>query len=170
MPSEITVRVGPRPGDLGTVLAMHGSFYAREHSFDERFEAHVAKGLAAFAEALGEARDEPGAEPGRLWLAERDGEVVGTVGLTDEGAGTAKLRWFLVSPEVRGSGVGKRLIRALLEYARERDFERILLSTVGQLEAAAHLYLDAGFRCTERRSVRQWGQHLDELDYRLDLR
>ncbi|MDA3624885.1 GNAT family N-acetyltransferase [Saccharopolyspora oryzae] len=169
MASEITIRTGPRPGDLGTVLAMHGRFYAREHCFDERFEAHVASGLAAFAAALGEARDEPGADPGRLWIAERDGEVVGTVGLTDEGAGTAQLRWFLVSPEVRGAGVGRQLIGALLDHAREREFKQVRLWTVGQLEAAAHLYLDAGFRCVERKPVRQWGQQLDELEYRLDL-
>ncbi|KAA5835951.1 GNAT family N-acetyltransferase [Saccharopolyspora hirsuta] len=170
MAPEITIRTGPKPGDLGTVLAMHGRFYAREYGFDERFEAHVARGLAAFAAALGEARDAPGADPGLLWLAERDGEVVGTVALTDEGAGVAQLRWFLVSPAARGAGVGRRLIRALLDHARDRDFEQVKLWTVGQLEAAAHLYLDAGFRCVERKSVQQWGQRLEELQYRLDLR
>ncbi|GAA4611684.1 GNAT family N-acetyltransferase [Saccharopolyspora hordei] len=170
MAPEITVRTGPRPGDLGTVLAMHGRSYAREHRFDERFEAHVARGLADFAAALGAARDEPGTDPGRLWLAERDGEVVGTVALTDEGSGVAQLRWFLVDPGVRGRGVGRRLVRELLDHARERGFQQVRLWTVGQLEAAAHLYLDAGFRCVERRPVRQWGQQLEELQYRLDLR
>lgn len=170
MPPEISIRIGPRPGDLGTVLAMHGELYAREYDFDERFEAHVAHGLAAFAAALGEARDEPGVEPGWLWVAERDGETVGTVALTDEGDGVAQLRWFLVDPAARGGGVGRKLLHALLDHARERGFGRVKLWTVDPLETAARLYLDAGFRCTERKSVRQWGQRLDELRYDLELR
>ncbi|MGW5642186.1 GNAT family N-acetyltransferase [Saccharopolyspora sp. NPDC003752] len=166
---DITIRIGPRPGDLGTVLAMHGELYAREHGFDERFEAHVAHGLAAFAAALGDARDEAGAEPGRLWVAERDGEVVGTVALTDEGDGVAQLRWFLVAPAARGAGVGRKLLHALLDHARDQGFEHVKLWTVGSLESAARLYLDAGFRCTERNPVRQWGHRLEELRYDLEL-
>ncbi|TDD41703.1 GNAT family N-acetyltransferase [Saccharopolyspora elongata] len=166
---DITIRIGPRPGDLGAVLAMHGELYAREHGFDERFEAHVAHWLAAFAAALGEARDEPGAEPGRLWVAERGGEVVGTVALTDEGDGVAQLRWFLVAPAARGAGVGRKLLHALLDHARDQGFERVKLWTVGSLESAARLYLDAGFRCTERNPVRQWGHRLEELRYDLEL-
>ncbi|MCI2422002.1 GNAT family N-acetyltransferase [Saccharopolyspora sp. K220] len=167
--SEITIRVGPRPGDLGVVLAMHGELYAREYGFDEGFEAHVAHGLAAFAEALGAARDEPGSEPGWLWLAERDGEVIGTVALTDEGDGVAQLRWFLVDPSVRGGGVGRKLLHRLLDHARDQGFKHVKLWTVDPLETAARLYLDAGFRCTERKPAQQWGHRLDELRYDLEL-
>jgi hypothetical protein len=100
-----TIRSGPRPGDLGRVLTMHGEIYDREYGFDERFEAHVARGLAGFATALGEARDDPRApEPGRLWVAEHDSEVLGTVALTDEGDGIGQVRWFLVAAEARGTG------------------------------------------------------------------
>lgn len=162
--AEITIRTGPRPGDLGRVLTMHGEFYAREHGFDEEFEAHVARGLADFAAALA-----AGGEPGRLWAAERDGHVVGTVALTDEGGGLAQLRWFLVDPSARGTGLGRRLLGVLLEHARERGYRQIGLWTVDRLETAAHLYLAAGFRVTERRSVRQWGHDLDELRYDLHL-
>ncbi|MEU5853243.1 GNAT family N-acetyltransferase [Saccharopolyspora shandongensis] len=169
MSPEISIRIGPRPGDLGTVLAMHGELYAREHDFDERFEAHVAHGLAAFAAALGEARDEPGAEPGWLWVAECGSDVVGTVALTDEGGGVAQLRWFLVDPAARGAGVGRKLLHAVLDHARGRGFERVKLWTVDSLESAARLYREAGFRCTERNPVRQWGQRLDELRYDLEL-
>jgi GNAT superfamily N-acetyltransferase len=167
----VSIRSGPRPGDLGRVLAMHGEIYAREHAFDERFEAHVARGLAGFANALGEARDDPRApEAGRLWLAERDGDVVGTVALTDEGDGVAQLRWFLVAPQARGCGLGRALLQTLLDHARERGFTHIKLWTVHMLETAARLYLELGFRCTERHTTRAFGVDLDELRYDLDLR
>jgi N-acetylglutamate synthase-like GNAT family acetyltransferase len=167
----VSIRSGPRPGDLGRVLTMHGELYAQEYDFDERFEAHVAQGLAGFATALGEARDRPEApEPGRLWVAERDGEVVGTVGLTDEGGGVGQLRWFLVTPHVRGHGVGGELVQALLAHARDRGMSHIKLWTVDVLHAAARLYLGLGFRCTERHPTRKFGHDLAELRYDLDLR
>jgi GNAT superfamily N-acetyltransferase len=149
---------------------MHAETYAREHGFDERFEAHVARGLAGFAAALGQARDDPGAtEPGRLWVAERAGATVGTVALTDEGDGVGQLRWFLVSPDARGRGLGGRLLQTLLDHARDRGFTDVKLWTVHMLDAAARLYTDAGFRCTERHSTRLFGQDLDELRYDLEL-
>jgi GNAT superfamily N-acetyltransferase len=165
-----TIRTGPRPGDLGRVLTMHGEIYAREHGFDERFEAHVARGLTGFATALGEARDDPRApEPGLLWVAESNGEVVGTVALTDEGDGIGQVRWFLVAPDARGTGLGRTLLQTLLDHARSRGFRHLKLWTVHMLDAAAHLYTSAGFHCTERHSTRQFGQDLDELRYDLDL-
>lgn len=166
----VTIRSGPRPGDLGRVLAMHGEIYAREYGFDERFEAHVAHGLAGFAMALGQARDDPRApEPGRLWVAERSGVTLGTVALTDEGGGVGQLRWFLVAPEARGEGLGRNLLQTLLEHARARGFTHVKLWTVHVLETAARLYLDLGFRCTERHPTRGFGIELDELRYDLDL-
>lgn len=169
MSDDVTIRVGPCPGDLGTVLAMHGRLYAEEYGYNEEFEAHVARGLAGFAAALAAAREEPARrDPGRLWLAERSGEVVGTVALTDEGSGVAQLRWFLVAPRVRG-GLGRKMLRLLLAYARERGFERIRLWTVDGLDAAASLYSDAGFQCSHREPVRQWGHDLVEARYDLEL-
>jgi GNAT superfamily N-acetyltransferase len=166
----ITIRPGPRPGDLGAVLTMHGTLYAGEYGFDERFEAHVARGLAGFAEALGNARDDAGTPAaGTLWLAERADEAVGSIALTNEGGGVGQLRWFLVAPAARGTGLGRRLLRTLLEHAREQGFRHVKLWTVHPLTTAARLYQEEGFRCTERRSARQFGQDLDELRYDLDL-
>ncbi len=166
----VTIRRGPAPGDLGTVLAMHGELYAREYGFDERFEAHVARGLAGFATALGEARDQPrSSDPGRLWLAERGGTAVGSVGLTNEGDGVGQVRWFLVGPQARGAGLGHLLLQALLDHARGEGYTHVKLWTVHVLETAARLYTEAGFRCTERHPSRQFGQDLDELRYDLDL-
>ena len=136
---------------------MHGELYAREYGFDERFEAHVAHGLAGLA-ALGQARDVPPVrEPGRLWVAERAGEPVGTVALTDEGGGVGQLRWFLVAPQARGAGLGRLLLRTLLDHAREQGYDHVKLWTVDVLHAAARLYTDVGFRCTERRQAHLFG-------------
>lgn len=167
---DVTIRIGPRPGDLGTVLAMHGEIYAREFAFSAEFEAHVAEAVAAFAAALGAAQDDPRRpEPGWLWVAERDGETLGTVALTDEGDGVAQLRWFLVAPHARG-GLGHRLLDACLSHARAAGFRHVRLWTVDGLDAAAALYTKAGFHRTEQHPKRQWGIHLIYVRYDLDLR
>jgi GNAT superfamily N-acetyltransferase len=169
LPDAITVRVGPRPGDLGDVLAMHGRLYAAEYGYSPEFEAHVAKGIAGFAAALGAAREDPSRpEPGWLWLAERDGVLLGTVALTREGSGVGQRRWFLVDPQARG-GLGARLLDVLLAQARAAEMTRIVLWTVDGLDAAARLYTRAGFRRAEERPVHQWGHDLVEVRYELPL-
>lgn len=166
----VTIRTGPRPGDLGVVLAMHGKVYAEELGWHEEFEAHVARGLAGLAAALGAARDDPSLpEPGWVWIAEHDtGEVVGMVGMTREGDGVGQLRWFLVEPDARG-GLGRRLLGVALDRAREAGLRHVLLWTVDGLDAAARLYRSAGFRRTEEVPGHRFGHDLVEVRYDLEL-
>lgn len=170
----VTIRVGPRPGDLGRVLEMHGRLYSAEFGYDEEFEAHVAKGLAGFAAALSARREDPSLpEPGWLWIAE-DGagdtaDVVGMVALTVEQPGLGQVRWFLVAPQARG-GLGRRLMDTLLAQARETGLDHVKLWTVDGLEAAARLYTSLGFRRTDEVPGHRFGQDLVEVRYDLDLR
>src|SRR2546425_11065660 len=94
---ELTIRHDLRPGDLGRVVALHGVLYAAEFGLDCTFEAYVAHTVGEFA---------PDARPGtdRLWLAEMDGRLVGSVGIVGRDGHMAQLRWFLVDPGVRGRG------------------------------------------------------------------
>jgi GNAT superfamily N-acetyltransferase len=166
----VTVRLGPEPGDLGTVLAMHGRLYAAEYGYDEEFEAHVARGIARFAAALAAARANPGGpHPGWLWLAEDDdGEVVGMIALTAEEGGAGQIRWFLVDPRSRG-GLGRQLLDAALDRARSDGMTRVRLWTVDGLDAAAHLYKSVGFGRTEEVPGHRFGQDLVEVRYDLEL-
>jgi RimJ/RimL family protein N-acetyltransferase len=166
-----TIRVGPRPGDLGRVLEMHGRLYADEFGYDEEFEAHVATGLAAFAASLGRRRADPTLpEPGWLWVAEdeRGDDVVGMIGLTVEGDGVGQVRWFLVAPHARG-GLGRSLMSALLDQARSVGLHHIRLWTVDGLDAAARLYKSLGFRRADEVPGHRFGQDLVEVRYDLDL-
>src|SRR5688572_2852318 len=106
------IRTGDRPGDLGTVASMHGVLYAREHGMDQTIEAYVASALGAFATA----RSRHGDSAGGLWLAESDGMVAGSIGITRAGQAEAQLRWFLVDPDKRGCGIGRRLLATALDY------------------------------------------------------
>jgi GNAT superfamily N-acetyltransferase len=161
LPDAVTLRTDVRPGDLGAVLALHGTTYARECGFDPTFEAYVAGPMADFVRR--------GSEDERLWIAEREGRIVGCVGVVSPSPGTAQLRWFLVAPGARGGGLGRRLLHEAVAFARERGCRRMILWTVSTLEAAAHLYRAAGFRKVEERPGRMGGVSVVEERYELGL-
>jgi GNAT superfamily N-acetyltransferase len=159
--SEVVVRTTLKPGDVGTVVSLHGVIHAELCGFDPTFEAYVAGPLAEFVKA---------ASPrGRLWLAERDGRVVGCIAIVEADAKTAQLRWFLVVPQERGAGVGKRLLNESLAFCREQGYESVVLWTVSGLEAAARLYRAAGFAKVQEKPGRMWGVDVVEEKYELRL-
>ena len=150
----VRIREELRPGDLGEVTRLHGLLYAAEYDLDSTFEAYVARAVAECVEAGWPGRGGEG-----LWVAENGGgHVLGHVALTREGPGEARLRWFLLTPEARGHGVGRRLLDALLQVADAAGHERITLTTFSELEAAAHLYRATGFERVSASPLSQWGR------------
>jgi N-acetylglutamate synthase-like GNAT family acetyltransferase len=157
----VTLRTDLRPGDLGSVIALHGITYAREYGFDPTFEAYVAGPLAEFARSASPRE--------RLWVAERGGRVVGCVAIVAASPRVAQLRWFLVAPSARGAGLGKRLLDEAVAFCRGCGYESVILWTVSALAAAAHLYRSVGFRMVEAKPGRRWGVDVVEERYELTL-
>jgi len=152
-----TIRRELRPGDLGAIIEHHGRVYAREYGVDSSFEAHVAAAVARAA-LRGFPRDSEA-----IWIVERDGKHAGSLALTDEGEGVACVRFFVLDPELRGVGLGRRLVGELLETASGAGFDRAVLETFSDLRAAAHIYRDHGFRVTDKQTGPRWGRA--ELTY-----
>lgn len=142
-----------KPGDIGWMIYRHGVLYAEEYAWDETFEALVADILARFIHEHDPERE-------RLWIAERDGEPIGSVMVVDAGEQVAQLRLLLVEPKARGKGVGKRLIDECIDFSKRKKYKKIKLWTQSILLEARHLYSKAGFTLLNEEPHRAFGHDL----------
>ncbi len=84
---------------------------------------------------------------GGFWIAEREGRIVGTIGLIGFGRGEGALRKMFVAAEARGreQGVAARLLAILVDHARSAGIKGITLGTIERLHAAIRFYEKNGF-------------------------
>ena len=160
-PATVTLRTH-RPGDIGWVIERHGALYAQELGWDITFEALVAGIAARFLE-----RFDPRYE--RCFIAEKDGERVGSVFIVRRSATTAQLRLLLIEPHARGFGIGKQLVDACLAFAREAGYRKMMLWTNKGLDAARGIYEARGFVLTKEEKHRSFGTDLVGQTFELKL-
>ena len=142
-----------RPGDIGWVISAHGALYAQEFGWDISFEALVAQIGAKFL-----AKFDPAFE--RCWIAERDGQRVGSVFLVRRSKQVAQLRLLLIEPSARGLGLGKRLVNECERFARAKGYRKIMLWTNDCLHAARAIYVAAGYQLIKSESHHSFGHDM----------
>lgn len=141
------------PGDMGWVTHRHGVLYTQEYGWDEHFEALVAQIVADFINHYHPERE-------RCWIAEMDGEIVGSVFVVQSSETIAKLRLLLVEPKARGLGLGTRLVEECIRFARRRGYQKLLLWTNSVLVEARHIYEKTGFHLIAEEAHHSFGHDL----------
>jgi DNA-binding MarR family transcriptional regulator/GNAT superfamily N-acetyltransferase len=152
-----------RVGDIGWIIRRQGMLYAEEFGWDETFEALVAEIAAAFVRTFDPKRE-------GCWIAEREGEIVGSIFLVRQSDEVAKLRLLYVEPAARGLGIGRRLVDECIHYARARNYRTLTLWTNDILASARRIYEETGFRLVAQENHNSFGKDLVGQNWELDLR
>jgi DNA-binding MarR family transcriptional regulator/N-acetylglutamate synthase-like GNAT family acetyltransferase len=152
----------PRPGDMGWVVMQHGEIHSREYGFTEAFEALVADVAAKYIKKF-----DPAYEKG--WIAEIDGQRVGSVFVVRRSATVAQLRLLILTPNARGLGLGRRLVDECIAFAQAKRYRKLMLWTNGHLAAARAIYQSRGFKRTKSEPLQAYNQNLTSEIWELKL-
>ena len=143
----------PQPGDMGWVVQQHGEIYAREYGWNSEFEALVADIVAGYLRKYRPDSD-------RCWIAELNGERVGSIFVVRKSATVAQLRMLILTPQARGLGLGARLTDECITFARKQGYKKMVLWTNSCLESARALYAKRGFQLVKSEPYTGFGQDL----------
>lgn len=155
LPAAPVILRSLRIGDIGWMTHRQGVLYNEQYGWNGEFEALIAGIYAQYFAA-------PETPPKTLWVAERDGKIVGSIFvMPSEGLpGSAQLRMLYVEPAARGLGIGKALIEQCVRFARDAGYERMRLWTHTIQESARRLYAGAGFEVVETGPHHSFGKDL----------
>ena len=153
-PAPIILR-GPRVGDLGYLTQRNGILYNQQFGWDGSFEALVAGIYQEFHEL-------PEAPPKQLWIAERNGKILGSVFVIpfERSTDVAQLRMLYVEPEARGLGIGTLLVKQAVAFARQHGYSRMRLWTQANLTSARKIYAAQGFGMVGSEPRQSFGKDL----------
>lgn len=151
-----------QPGDIGWVVQRHAELYAAAFNWGEEFEAMVAEIAANFISHYNPKKE-------RCWIAEMDGERVGSVFLVKVSDEIAKLRMLIVEPKARGLGIGARLVEECVRFARKAAYQKITLWTNSDLHTARQIYQKAGFQLVQNDISHQFGKEWIEETWEMEL-
>lgn len=150
---RIETQPGYRPGLIADIIAAHMAYYAPAWGFGVAFETKLAAEMAAFQQRYDPARDLV------LSATDPDGTLLGAItidGLEGTGDAGAHLRWFITTDAARGRGLGRQLLTEAVAFSDARGYRRLYLTTFAGLDAAGHLYAQAGFRLVCETTADDW--------------
>ncbi|NNE54218.1 MAG: GNAT family N-acetyltransferase [Sulfitobacter sp.] len=148
--------------DRDWLVEEHQSHYTQEEGFDETFGPLVGGILDEFL-----AGHDPERERG--WIVWCGGRRLGSIFCVKLDAETAKLRLFLLQPEARGRGLGRRMLETCMDFARDRGYQRMKLWTHESHRAAGALYAKNGWTLVETKKVVSFGKPNVEQYWEIDL-
>ncbi len=155
---------GYYPGAIGKITELHAVYYSEHWGFDVTFETQVGRELSEFLSNFDPQRD-------GFWVALADGRFAGSVAIDGHNGKTegARLRWFIVEPDLQGSGIGRSLLTKAVIFCRNASYPRVYLWTFEGLGPARRLYEREGFRLAEEHPVEQWGARIIEQKFELQF-
>lgn len=151
---ELQIRLGV-PDEAQAIAKVLSEAFA---PFESGYTAQSFAATVISAEAIGKRFD----EKGTIWVALKNNEIVGTVSVVPDDE-RLYLRSMAVSPSAQG-GVGRELLKTMINFATENGFEKLFLYTVPFLDRAIKLYEQNGFVRGELETERFFGTSWFEME------
>ncbi|SEW33531.1 bifunctional helix-turn-helix transcriptional regulator/GNAT family N-acetyltransferase [[Clostridium] fimetarium] len=148
--------------DIEYLILRHQILYPSEYDLSSVFVNNVNTVIHQFIEHFDASKE-------CILIAEVDGQRLGSIAIAKSDTKTAQLRFFLLEPEARGKGIGKKLIENALEFCREKGYTHIFLETISRLKTARYIYKSKGFKITHTHENPAWGKDVIEERWDLDL-
>ena len=149
-------------GDLHWLAARHQDLYTRDEGLDATYGPMITTLLHGFCSS-----HDPLREKG--WIASRGGQRLGSIFCIRESDDIARLRLFLLTPEARGQGLGKRLMRDCMGFARQAGYHEMVLRTYQSHRTGGSLYSAFGWQLVDSRPVFSFGTNLIEQTWQVLL-
>ena len=149
MNHEVAIRTY-KPGDPSMVCYFQYKLYEKQYHFNGFYEKEILGGMAELYNDL---------EGSQMWIAERNGKIVGDIAIIKKGTDKAQLRWFGVDLTLQGQGLGNELLKTVINFCREKGYVYVTLSTLDILKSARHLYAKFGFHRTQREAYNEWDEN-----------
>lgn len=159
---KVNIRYNLTPGDIGYLIYLHGWIYEEECGYNHVFEGYVCKTFYDFLEKYDPEKD-------RIWFAEINGEIIGSIAIVAHSDIKAQLRWFIIHPSFRRTGLGRTLFNEAINYCYEKQFKTVFLDTTQDQQTAINMYMKKGFKKVSQIKNEAWGKVLTEEIYELKL-
>lgn len=151
-----------KPSDMPLIAQRHVMQFAKDYGWNEEFEAVVTEATSDFIrnfDATGE----------RCWVADMEGEVVGSVFVVRVSDEVAELRLLFVDPKVRALGIGSKMLKEATRFARYAGYKKMVMWTESIFDHAAKLFESEGFKLTEETPHKRFGRDMVGQYWEMDL-
>lgn len=163
---DVVIRRELRGGDVDAITELHDRVYRGEYGAGEDWVDGIRFAIEG-AVRRGWPRE---SALGSVWLVDHERVLSGSLALVLECPRVGNLDWFVLAPEVRGCGLGRHLLSALLADARSREIRTLKARTFNLLTAAARIYRNAGFGVVWEQETDWYGTRVIDQVYELKLR
>ncbi len=160
--SDIDIRSFTKK-DIEFVIRRHIEMYNKEYDLtSDIWKNYVKEGVQLFADNFNPDKD-------CMYMIDYKDAPSGCIAITHASAQTAQLRFFLIDSNLRGFGLGRRLMDLAISFCKEKKYEHVFLWTFSGLEAARYLYKEYGFNITKVRENSEWGRSILEEKWEISL-
>ncbi|KYG28120.1 GNAT family N-acetyltransferase [Alkalihalobacillus trypoxylicola] len=150
-----------RLSDKDYIVKSHYELYNQEFGYDLSFRDFVESKVNGFIKRSDSNE--------MIFILEIDKKNSGSVSINKLNETTAQLGLFLVEPNARGTGFGRKLIETSINFCKEKGYKNIYLWTNSELQSARRIYEKFGFVLKESETKILSNKEVTEERWELDF-